>query len=73
MDPKAAEGLVTEFEQAILSLDEMPYRGSLRKHGRYANQGYRQIFVKNFTIVYRIEEEAKEVMIVAVHYSPRNI
>ena len=55
---------------AILSLDEMPYRGSIRRTGAFANRGYRQIFVKNFTIVCRIDEAKKIVVIVTVRYTP---
>ncbi len=51
-----AEKMADSLETAILSLDEMPYRGAVRRTGAFANKGYRQIFVKNFTIVYRIEK-----------------
>ena len=40
-NPAAAINLVNEIEIAILSLDEMPYRGATRKMGGYANVGYR--------------------------------
>lgn len=65
-----AEKMANVLEDAILSLDEMPYRGSIRKTGAYANRGYRQLFVKNFTIVYRIDEAGKMVIIVTVRYTP---
>ena len=65
-----AEKMADALEDAILSLDEMPYRGSIRKTGAFANRGYRQLFVKNFTIVYRIDEVRKMVMIVTVRYTP---
>lgn len=55
---------------AIYSLDTMPYRGAERKAGAFANRGYRQLFVKNFTIIYRISEEDKTVIIVTVRYTP---
>ena len=45
-----AEKMADALEDAILSLDEMPYRGSIRRTGAFANRGYRQIFVENFTI-----------------------
>lgn len=61
-----AEKMADALEDAILSLDEMPYRGSIRRTGAFANRGYRQIFVKNFTIVYRIDEAKKMVVIVPV-------
>ena len=69
-NPTAAINLVNEMEIAILSLDEMPYRGATRKIGRYANAGYRQLFVENYTIVYRIHEDKKLVIIVTVRYTP---
>ncbi len=47
----------------------MPSRGSKRKIGIFANKGYRQIFVKNFIIIYRVDDESKEVVIVTVKYS----
>lgn len=65
-----AEKMADDLEAAILSLDEMPYRGSIRRVGAFANRGYRQIFVKNFTIVYRIDETKKMVVIVTVRYTP---
>lgn len=65
-----AEKMTNALEDAILSLDEMPYRGSIRKTGAFANRGYRQLFVKNFTIVYRIDDAGKMVIIVTVRYTP---
>ena len=58
------------LEDAILSLAEMPYRGSIRRTGAFANRGYRQLLVKNFTIVYRIDEAGKVVIVVTVRYTP---
>ena len=68
-DIGTAEKLADALEDAILSLGEMPYRGSIRRTGALANRGYRQIFVKNFTIVYRIDEAKKMVVIVTVRYT----
>ncbi len=65
-----AEKMADVLEEAILSLDEMPYRGSIRRTGAFANRGYRQLFVKNFTIVYRIDELKKMVIVVTVRYTP---
>lgn len=67
---QTAEHMADLLEGAILGLDEMPYRGSIRRTGAFANKGYHQIFVKNFTIVYRIDEEKKFVIIVTVRYTP---
>ena len=65
-----AEKMADSLEAAILSLDEMPYRGAVRRTGAFANRGYRQIFVKNFTIVYGIDEPHKTVIIVTIRYTP---
>ncbi len=48
----------------------MPYRCPERKRGVYANRGYRQLFVENYTAVFRIDEVKKTVIVVTVRYSP---
>lgn len=65
-----AEKMADALEAAILGLDVMPYRGAIRRTGAFANRGYKQIFVKNFTIVYRIDEAAKMVIVVTIRYTP---
>ena len=69
-EPTTAENIVKSIEEAILGLEYYPRRGAERKVGVYANRGYRQLFMKNFTIVYRIDEKMKFVIIVTVKYSP---
>lgn len=68
-EPVIASKLVDSLEEAIFSLGSMPQRGALRKTGAYANRGYRQLFVGNFTVLYRIDEAKKQVIIVTIHYS----
>jgi plasmid stabilization system protein ParE len=65
-----AEKMADILEKAILSLSDLPYRGTLRKTGAFANKNYRQLLVKNFTIVYRIDEKKKMVLIVTIRYTP---
>lgn len=66
--PTAAMELVDGIEKAILGLDTFPHRGAKRRRGTYKGDEYRQIFVKNFAIIYRIVEERKEVIVVTVRY-----
>lgn len=66
---QSALNLIDKLEEAIFSLEVMPQRSVKRRVGAYANKGYRQLFVKNFTIVYRIDELKKQVIIVTVRYS----
>ena len=68
--PESGEKIVGELENAIFSLEEMPHRGPERKTGTYANRGYRQMFVQNYTVVYRVDETEKNVIVVTVRYSP---
>ena len=35
-----------------------------------ANRGYRQLFVENYTAIFRIDEAKKTVIVVTVRYSP---
>ena len=67
--PDTAAKLVGEIEEAIFSLEQFPYRGVERKIGSYASRGYRQLFVQNYALVYRIDEP-KQVVIITVRYSP---
>lgn len=70
LEPETALNLVSRIEDAILSLETMPYRCPERKGGAYANRGYRQLFTENYTAVFRIDEEKKAVIVVTIRYSP---
>jgi addiction module RelE/StbE family toxin len=65
-----AEKMADLLDAAILSLAEMPYRGAVRKVGAFSHRGYRQVFVKNYIIIYRIDEDRKMVVVVTVRYTP---
>lgn len=72
VSPNTALEIYNDLLQMILSLETYPTRGSLRKIGQYRNQGYWQLFYKNYTIVYAVKEKEKEVHIIAIKYSPSN-
>ena len=69
MEPGIALSLIDEIEAAVLGLDTMPHRCPERKVGAYANRGYRQLFVKNYTVLFRIDEKNMQVIIVTIRYS----
>lgn len=69
-EPDTALKLAEEIEQEILSLEHFPSRCPLCRTGAYANKGYRQLFVKNYTVVFRVNETEKTVVVVTVRYSP---
>lgn len=66
---QAALDLIEKLEEAVLSLEVMPFRGARRRVGAFAGKGYRQLFVNGFTIIYRIVEIKKQVVIVTIRYS----
>lgn len=51
LEPDTALHMVDELENAIFSLEQLPERGSIRRVGTYANGNYRQLFVKNYSII----------------------
>jgi plasmid stabilization system protein ParE len=69
MEPGVALSIVNNIEFAILSLDTMPHRCPERKTGVYSYQGYRQLFIGNYTAIFRIDEDSKLVMVVTIRYS----
>jgi len=68
MMPETAKNIIKLFEDSILNLEDFPCRGAERKVGTYSNKGYRQLFIKSFTIIYRIDENDKNVIIVTIKY-----
>ena len=71
-EPITAEKQVLRIKEAILSLDQLPYRHSLVRDKLLASQGYRSIFVDNYTIFYIIAENEKTVSISRIQYSRTN-
>ena len=68
-EPGVAAELLDALESEILSLEYLPYRRSERRTASFANSGYRQLMVKNYIVVYRIDEAHKQVLIVTVRYA----
>ena len=67
--PGVAAELLDALESEILSLEYLPYRCSERRTGSFANSGYRQLMVRNYIVIYRIDEAHKQVLIVTVRYA----
>ena len=68
-----AENVLDALEEEILSLESMPYRFPERRTGSYANRGYRQLMVKNYAVIYRVDEAQKQVIVVTVRYARRQV
>ena len=73
LEPAIAKRQVHRIWDALDSLSTFPYSHQDRLVGRYANKGYRQFIVDNYLVIYRIDEEKKEVRIMTIQYVKRNI
>jgi len=71
-EPVVADEIVNEILDATLTLEEMPERIALVKDARLAEKGIRPLYIKNYTIFFRIEKSKKIVDIVRVMYSKRD-
>ena len=69
LEPGTALHMVEEIEKEILSLEQLPNRCPPRRSGIYGNKGYRQLFVKNYTVIFRVDEAEKTVLVITVRYS----
>lgn len=68
-EPEITLNLINKIENAILSLETMPYRCPHRKRDVYSQTGYRQLLVENYTTIFRIDEVKKTVIVVTISYS----
>ncbi len=68
--PGTAANMIAALEEAIYSLEELPERGAVRRTGVYADRGYRQLFVKNYVIIYKVLQDRRQVHVVTVRYAP---
>lgn len=68
-EPGVAADLIDTVESEILSLEYLPYRCPERRSGAYAKDGYRQLMVKNYIVIYRVNEASKQVIVVTVRYA----
>ena len=69
-EPQVADNMIAALEKAIFSPEQLPERGTVRRAGAYASRDYRQLFVKNDCIIYRVLKDTKQVHIVTVRYAP---
>ena len=61
-----AENYVDSIKSAVDQLSTFPKRGRIRERGEFAGKGYREIYIKEYTVIYRINEQAHQIQIVAI-------
>ena len=50
-----------------------PYSHQERTEGRYAKDGYRQLLIDNYIVIFRIDEVNKIVYVITVQYQGQNL
>ena len=68
----AAIGFLDDVEASYRHVGEQPLMYSLFSDERLQKQGYRKIPIKNYLIIYRVDEAQKHVFIVRVIYGSRD-
>lgn len=71
--PKAAENLYNDILDMIKSLGEMPERYREYDSDRFAGKNLRFVNVKNYDILYTVNNQAKQVYVVMIAYAPSDI
>lgn len=70
--PNTAMKLLDELKKAIFSLGVMPKRVALTEEEPWHSQGIHKLTVKNFLIYFWIDDEERNVHVVAVIYGRIN-
>jgi len=72
VNPTAAASFLDDIEKSYFAVINNPRMYSLCQDARLSREGYRKIIIKNYLILYRIDDEAKKVFIVRIIYGGRN-
>ena len=70
--PKAASSFLDDVETSYLRVVDNPHSYSLCSDVRLERLGYRKIVIRNYLMLYRIDEDNQVVYIVRVVYGRRN-
>ena len=71
-EPVTAERLIDDLQNSILSLGTMPKRVALVDEEPWRSYGVHKMPVKNFLVYFWVNDELKEVHIIAVIYGRRD-
>ncbi|MDE6189580.1 MAG: type II toxin-antitoxin system RelE/ParE family toxin [Clostridia bacterium] len=73
-NPAAAQNLLYEIIEAVERISTFPYSMPTLKSDKIQTDiEYRRVEVKNFALIYKVVEEAKEVRIMAVFYGASDV
>ncbi len=72
LEPNIAKKVIGKIGDAILKLEELPFRNGLVSDERLAHLGIRRIMVHNYTVFYIVSEAKTTVTIVRIIYNRRD-
>ncbi len=71
-NPIAAKNLLDKIEEAYNELAFNPYMYQECSNERLQSKGYRKVVVKNYIIIYRVDDEEKTVYVLRMFYGRRD-
>ena len=71
-NPQAASELADEISKCYTNLASIPNIYEMCNDARNRAKGYRRLVVKNYIVVYRVDEEEIVVYILRIFYGKRN-
>ena len=71
-NPTAAASFLDDVEKSYIEVLNNPRMYSLCQDARLSREGYRKIVIKNYLVLYRIDDEANKIFIVRIIYGGRN-
>lgn len=71
IEDKVAKELMTQIRQGILNLANIPYAYP-EVYTKPKHEKYRKLVIKNYIILYQVEEQNKHVVIYRIEYSKKD-
>lgn len=71
-EPSIALSFIEKINEAIIGLENLPYRHELVIDEQLANQGIRKIPIEKYMIFFKIQEDEKKITVVRILYGKRD-
>lgn len=71
-EPETALQLLCKIEEKVMELRDFPTRCAVVREAEFCAQGYRKLFVENYTIFFTLSKKNETVYIHRVLYNKRN-
>ncbi len=71
-NPSAASSFLSEVDTCYANLEKMPFMYNFCQNARLMALGYRKVVIKNYIMIYRVEETTHTVYILRFFYGRRD-